>query len=479
MSKRNTHLAKKLIVLGGGCAGLATAWRLAKNVYEVHLFEEATRVGGLAGGVEINGNVYEYGPHAFHTTDPEILSDIKSIMRDDLITYKRTIKIKFLGNYFNFPLTIHEVIFKLPVFTVVHAFASLIWNMIKGFFWKPKVENSETLLIRYYGQVLYKLFFKDFIIRVWGIPPSDFSPSFARERIPRLDFIKIIEFVLAPLRHRLKKNTKTNHYVEKVEGNLYTTKRGFSLITERMAEAVAQHGGKIHLKTSVTKIKREGDRIRSVEVVSRAKGVSEVECDGLINTLPINEAVLMTTPSFEEPVIQAARQLKFRALVFVGLVVNRPKVLMTSFMYFRDHSFNRLTDLSQFGFEIEPKGSTIVVGEISCSVNDRYWTDDAFATEVVVWDLEREGILKRDEILHTHVFRAEHAYPIYTLHYETALETLLNTIDKSENWETAGRQGRFQYINTHIAMKMGYEAADRLMAKLGSRKTSEKVYEKV
>jgi len=457
---------KKIAVLGAGCAGLAAAWRLAKKGYGVEVFEVANRVGGLAGGVEINGNVYEYGPHAFHTTDPEILGDIKSIMGPDLIEYKRTIKIKFLGNYFSFPLAIHEVIFKLPLTTVIHAFASLLWNMAKGIFVKPREENSETLLVRYYGHVLYELFFKSFIIRVWGIPPSGFSPSFARERIPRLDIIQIFEAVVAPIRNRFKKKVQTEGYVEKVEGNLYTTKRGFSLITERMAEALKQSGGKIHLKTRVKRILREENGIVAIEVENEKKEMREVQVDGVINTLPINEVFLMTEPVVEPKIVSASKELKFRAIVFVGLVINRPKVLMTSFMYFREHSFNRLTDLSQFGFEIQPKGATIVVGEISCGPEDRYWKDDAFSTEEVIQDLVREKIISRDEILHTHVFRAKHAYPIYTLHYEKALAILLSAVSRSANWETAGRQGRFQYINTHVAMKMGYEAADRLAAKV-------------
>jgi protoporphyrinogen oxidase len=65
-----------------------------------------------------------------------------------------------------------------------------------------------------------------------------------------------------------------------------------------------------------------------------------------------------------------------------------------------------------------------------------------------------------------HVFRAQHSYPIYTLHYEDHLARLLEFFGALSNMETAGRQGRFAYINTHVAMKMGYEAADRLMAKL-------------
>ena len=50
--------------------------------------------------------------------------------------------------------------------------------------------------------------------------------------------------------------------------------------------------------------------------------------------------------------------------------------------------------------------------------------------------------------------------------YEKNLETLITAFDSFENCETAGRQGKFQYVNTHIAIKMGYESADNLIGKI-------------
>jgi protoporphyrinogen oxidase len=137
-------------------------------------------------------------------------------------------------------------------------------------------------------------------------------------------------------------------------------------------------------------------------------------------------------------------------------------------MYFREHSFNRIADLSQFGFEIEPPGHTMLVAEISCGKEERYWTDDEYARQAVMADLLRENLVEREEVVEMHVFRAEHAYPIYTLHYEQHRQKVLDAIDGTANMETAGRQGRFAYINIHIAMKMGYEAADRLLAKFAA-----------
>lgn len=187
---------------------------------------------------------------------------------------------------------------------------------------------------------------------------------------------------------------------------------------------------------------------------------------GVVNTIPINDFVRVTKPAWDESTSKFANVLKYRSLVFVGLLDQRPHVLPSSFRYFREHSFNRISDLAQFGFHIQLEGCTLLVAEISCDVSDLYWTDEAFAKKAVISDLVGEGLMTTDEIIETHVFRAEHSFPIYTLHCEQHRAALLSAIAETLNGKTAGRQGRFQYINTHIAMKMGHEAADRLIAKL-------------
>lgn len=460
----------RTIVLGAGCAGLAAAWRLQKRGREVLVVEAEDHVGGLAGGIRIGGNVYEYGPHVFHTTDPEILSDIKGLMGPELVPFQRTIQIKFLGNYFQFPLSVRDVFFKLPPSTGVRAAASFVYRFVEGALRKPSVETSETVLQRYYGDVLYEIFFKDYITRVWGIPPAGFSPAFARERIPRFNILEWMEKLQEALGRawgNLGRRIETSGYVEKVEGELYTTRQGFSLITQRMADRLLEAGADISLNTRVVRLLREKDRIAAV-VVRRGDREEAWPCEAVLNTLPINEAALMVSEGLGPEVEAAARALRFRSIVFVGIKARRPKILPASFMYFREHSFNRITDLAHFGFKIEPEGRSLLVAEMTCDPKDSIWTDEELAKEMVVKDLLREGILDRPEIEEMHVFRARHAHPMYTLGYEKALGVLLRALGALGNLETAGRQGRFQYVNTHVAMKMGYEAADRLCARLGT-----------
>ena len=179
-----------VVILGGGCAGLSAGMRLSKR-------GPAGR-RGRAGGPRRRAwpAASRSAPTPTNTArtpstprDPEILSDVKELMGAELTEYQRSIRIRFLGSYFQFPLTIRDVLFRLPVQDGRSTPASASCGTSRRPLSRPAEENSETLLMRYYGRVLYEIFFKSYIVKVWGISPAEFSPSFARERIPRLNLL--------------------------------------------------------------------------------------------------------------------------------------------------------------------------------------------------------------------------------------------------------------------------------------------------
>ena len=56
-------MSDPVLVLGAGCAGLSAGRRLRELGIPVVVLEAEDHVGGLAGGVRVGGDVYEYGPH--------------------------------------------------------------------------------------------------------------------------------------------------------------------------------------------------------------------------------------------------------------------------------------------------------------------------------------------------------------------------------------------------------------------------------
>lgn len=454
---------KVIAILGGGLTGLSAALYLSELNYDVNIFEKENQLGGLVAGQIINSNIYEYGPHFFHTNNHEVLKVIKKIAGNKLIDFKRTILIKFLGKYFIYPLSIVEVFKKLPKKIVIRATLSMIKYNLKRIFLKPEILNSENLLLGYYGEILYEMFFKNYIDHVWGIPPKEFSAKFAEERIPKITASTFLNKLFSPIRAILSKKD-TRNFVENVDGNLYTTKEGYRGITSSLVDVLLNKGIKVHLNSEVKEIIINNNEVTEIIIEEKISKNNSYyfKCDGVINTTPINETLFKIRPLVPDNVNNAAKQLNFRSLVFTGIVVNKTSVLPASFMYFREHSFNRIYDSSYFGHDTYASDTTILVAEISSSGEDIWWKDDDYCKKMVIDDLVKENLLSRNEILEVNVYRYKYGYPVYKLGYEKNFGILLNYLEQFKNFKTAGRQGLFQYINGHIAMQMGFNAAEDL-----------------
>jgi NADPH-dependent 2,4-dienoyl-CoA reductase/sulfur reductase-like enzyme len=62
-----TYGPVRVAIVGGGCAGVATAWQLAQQEgYDVHVYERSWRLGGKGSSVrDDNGCILEHGLHVW------------------------------------------------------------------------------------------------------------------------------------------------------------------------------------------------------------------------------------------------------------------------------------------------------------------------------------------------------------------------------------------------------------------------------
>ena len=456
----------EIVIIGAGFAGLSAAISLLEKGNSVIIIELGTKPGGIAAEIKSNGYRYEMGAHLFHCPDSKIMNDIKKITGEDLVTINRTIKINFLEKYYDFPLKISEVFLQLPILTVIHAILSFLNQQFKNIFLKPKITNSEDALIKNYGKVLYKIFFKSYIKHVWGLEPSQFSSKFAEQRIPNFNILEILYKIQQGFKifFKVKQKIDTENFVEKVEGDLFTTNIGFSGIVEKMAKKILQNGGIIHYNSNVYKIGINNKNILKSIYYKKDNKEYQIIAKGLISTMPINKMVNIINPLIKNPLIlNSINKLKYRSLVFIGLIINKKNVLPGSLTYYRNLSFNRITDLSQLGIKQNNQSDiSTLVAEITCDATDEIWKNNNLAKNSVIKDLVNNNIIKKSNILDSHVFHLKYAYPIYIKGYDDALDNIFNYLSRIPNLKTIGRQGGFQYINSHIAIRMGYRAAEEL-----------------
>ena len=69
----------KTIIVGGGVAGMTTAYRLMQQGHEVELYEASPYLGGLVRTFEVGGNRLEAYYHHIFSTDTTIIRLIKEL----------------------------------------------------------------------------------------------------------------------------------------------------------------------------------------------------------------------------------------------------------------------------------------------------------------------------------------------------------------------------------------------------------------
>ena len=77
------------IVLGAGVAGLSFAHAVAQNGKSVLILEKDKVIGGLSQTLEYKGFRFDYCAHRFHTSDKELLKEVRGIVGPKFTKHKK------------------------------------------------------------------------------------------------------------------------------------------------------------------------------------------------------------------------------------------------------------------------------------------------------------------------------------------------------------------------------------------------------
>jgi protoporphyrinogen oxidase len=158
--------------------------------------------------------------------------------------------------------------------------------------------------------------------------------------------------------------------------------------------------------------------------------------------------------------LEAAGRLRLLPLTVCGLLVRRKPVRDAYCTYFRESIFNRLSEPTNQGLRTEPDDRSLLLAEITdYSLKQYNVSTEKEILDVVIDELVKENLITTDEIEDSCVFRYEEAYPIYHVGFQEDVEIVKNYLRSIKNVFTTGRQGNFCYVNTHVTMQMGIDAA--------------------
>jgi protoporphyrinogen oxidase len=468
----------KVLVLGGGMCGLYAARVLAERGVPVTVFEKGTAPGGLAASQEFNGNYYDLGVHHLHAFDHEIFEDMKVMIGERLHPADLTALICFGNGCRRYPLEFRDLLKSIPFLTLAKSIEGLMLQMVRNKFARAPAWNAEEALIRLYGRPLYEHFFRGFTHEYWGVPPSGLSATFVRTRMPRLSAVDVVKRALESVGIRGEDVAEDSALAHET---VWYTPTGSREMPIALAEHIRKHGGEIFLESTVSGIETENGRVTAVQV-ERNGETRRISCTDCISTMPIPELIRSMTPAPPADVLEACDHLRYKPIAVYGLLVRKPKVFDVLFIYFRHRIFHRIAEPKHSGLAVHPPGHSVLVVEMTCDEGDDRWNGGEATRQRILDDLEAEGLVHRDEVAEFHLLHSAYGYPIFKLDFEPYYEKTKGYLAGFRNLSSVGRQGSFCYPTMHVAMRMGSDAAKKVIERrcqhivtMGSASTNARV----
>ena len=104
----------RVVVLGGGPAGMSAAWRLSQRGVSTTIIERDNAVGGMGKTIKVGDYYVDYGPHTFHVRETEesraIHEAIKPLFGDDPLVLTRGTRVLLRGKEYIYPLEMLQVL---------------------------------------------------------------------------------------------------------------------------------------------------------------------------------------------------------------------------------------------------------------------------------------------------------------------------------------------------------------------------------
>ena len=377
----------KAIVIGAGPAGLTAAYQLAKKAAETQVFEAADCVGGLARSIKLWGLTVDLGPHRFFSQDRRVNELWLEVAGQDYAMVNRQTRILYQKKLFKYPLEALDALGKLGLVEAVRCVGSYAKECVRPSSSprpspplragerEKESESFEDWVCQRFGRRLFEIFFKNYSEKLWGISCQELDADFAAQRIKQFSLSAAIKAALLPGGGK-KHRTLVDEFA-------YPT-GGSGMVYERMAEAIRNRGGQVHLNTPVRKVLVERGKVVGIELSPSSNksndtvplsprgtngeragergflnlnassprpsppfGGGEGEsaapvrlaCDQVISTMPLTTLVRQLDGVPPE-IVKACGQLEFRNTILVYLEVLNENPFPDNWIYVHSPTFN-------------------------------------------------------------------------------------------------------------------------------------------
>jgi len=444
--------ADAIAVIGGGPAGLAAAYELARHGRPPMVFEKHGILGGLARTERYKGYRFDIGGHRFFTGHPRIRALWDEVIGEDFRKVPRVSHIYYQRRFFNYPLEPFNALRNLGLWESTRVLLSYLRARLRPY---PDESTLDRWVSNRFGRRLFEIFFASYTEKVWGIPCHEIQSEWAAQRIQGMSLRTAVVNALLGT-NSAKSLIRTFDYPVLGPGMMW----------ERMAATIERRGGSVTTGAAVTGLRWAERSVHEVEVAA-GDGRRSLPVGQVITSVPLNQLVGMFQPAAPEDVTSAARELEYRGFILVGLIVDRRLTLPDNWIYIHSPEVRagRVQIFHNWSPAMVPDDNRSSLGvEYFCSVGDAIWAlSDSDLIATARSELVQLGLVKEGEVRDGVVFRHGHAYPVYNARYRENRERVRRFLSDFDNLQTIGRNGLHRYNNMDHSMWTGLVAADSIL----------------
>jgi protoporphyrinogen oxidase len=513
-------MCKTAIIIGAGPAGLTAAYELVtKTDIKPIIIEKTKDIGGLSKTVVHNGNRMDIGGHRFFSKSDVVMQwwqnilplqgsgvkadAVKNIHYHNKVTpvklsaagpdpdksdevmliRKRTSRIFFLRKFFDYPIALNrKTVANLGAVRISKIALTYLWSRM---FRVKNIRSLEDFFISRFGTELYKIFFKDYTKKVWGVPCSEIAADWGAQRVKKLSVSRTIFHAVNQASRKDKTIEQKNTDTSLIEQFMYP-KLGPGQMWETVARLVEEKGAVVIKDCDVTGLDICENGVRELSYFDNTTHLKNViKGDYYFSTMPVKDLITAMGSKVPEKVKNVARDLQYRDFITVGLLLNKLKIknettkttlgglVPDNWIYIqeKDVKIGRLQIFNNWSPYMVADNEKIWIGlEYFCNQGDELWqmTDEAFM-QFAIDELHRIDIIDREEVIDKTIIRVPKTYPAYFGSY-SQFDVVSDFTDELENLFLIGRNGMHKYNNQDHSMLTAIAAVNNIITGEKSKK---------
>jgi protoporphyrinogen oxidase len=452
-----------VVCIGAGPAGLTAAYLLSQRGVPVTVIErDPVHVGGISRTEQHNGFRFDIGGHRFFSKSAAVEALWSEILGPDLLERPRKSRIYYRGKLFSYPLKAFEALAKLGPIESAACVLSYVRARLAPV---PAPRNFEEWVSNRFGRRLFRIFFKTYTEKVWGMKCTEISADWAAQRIKDFSLSAAIRDALWPRRHGIRRDRLVTTLIDRFR----YPRRGPGMMWEAAAAKIRAQGGSVHLGLDVVETAYDATSGRYTVTARDGEGqMQRFSAEHVISSAAIRDLFAGLRPPPPPPAARAAAALRYRDFLVVALVVEDRELFDDNWIYIHEPGVKvgRIQNFKSWSPEMVPDPRLACLGlEYFCFEDDELWrSPDADLIAMARRELVQLGLARDEDISDGCVIRQPKAYPVYDDAYQQHVATVRSSLACYPNLHLVGRNGMHKYNNQDHAMMTAMLTVENILA---------------